>query len=44
MVISKNEVNAVTAVVAEAKVENTAIELSLLELALVGGGIGETIL
>ena len=43
MVISLKEVNAVAAV-AEAKLESPAKELSLLELALVGGGIGETIL
>lgn len=44
MIVSQKEVNAVAAVAAEAKAENPAKELSLLELALVGGGIGETIL
>ena len=43
MVVSQKEVNAVVAVL-DAKVEGQAKELSLLELALVGGGIGETIL
>jgi hypothetical protein len=43
MLVSKNEVNAVAAVV-EADVEKQARELADLELLLVGGGIGETIL
>ena len=43
MIVSQKEVNAVVAVL-EANVESQAKELSLLELTLVGGGIGETIL
>ncbi|HEX4333995.1 MAG TPA: hypothetical protein VH040_17795 [Usitatibacter sp.] len=44
MLVSKFEVNAVAVAVADAEIEKCAQELSLLELAIVGGGIGETIL
>lgn len=44
MLVFNNEVNAIAAAVADANIEKCAEELSLLELALVGGGIAETIL
>ena len=44
MLVFQNEVNAVVAAVADTKVEKCEAELSMLELALVGGGIAETIL